>query len=87
MEGGKREREEKGEGEEGGGRRKKGKRRERERETKHRSRWLPKSSLKQRNNTMAAVLRYGSPKGNLRNRPFNLLAIASVVKKTSYVEA
>lgn len=78
-----RKREGKGEGEEGGGRRKKGKRRERERETKHRSSWLPKSSLKQRNNTMAAVLRSGNPKGNLRNRPFNLPAIASFVKKTS----
>lgn len=60
---------------------KKGKRRERERETKHRSSWLPKSFLKQRNSTMAAVLRSGNPKGNPRNRPFNLLAIASFVKK------
>lgn len=60
-----------------------GRRRERERETKHRSSWLPKSFLKQRNNTMVAALRSGNPKGNLRNRPFNLLAIASFVKKTS----
>lgn len=32
---------------------------------------------------VAAALRSGNPKGNLRNRPFNLLAIASFVKKTS----
>lgn len=30
---------------------------------------------------MVAALRSGNPKGNLRNRPFNLLAIASFVKK------
>lgn len=82
MEEGKREKGREREGERGGGgKRKKGKRRERERETKHRSSWLPKSFLKQRKNTMAAVLRSGNPKGNLRNPPFNLLAIASFVKK------